>query len=247
MANYSYDGWPSPALAPSVRPSVNKTPGQTPLTGVLILWPFQQVRQLANIDRDTPRLIARQAAHYPVSAGLILEINVGECLTMRVADAEAFGGFVYLPGCGEAAGMICHCGQSIVAIPHSRCNDTGSPSLAHRSVDQGFRQQCPLVCCTSRNAAWDSGVDLGLWHGQKACSSRRVWRCRNASRFRWFVFATDPDHACGKLSRIRLPMLCYAEAVAFRFAQGFSALLTEIPAADMPARQTMFGHRQHRR
>ena len=151
----------------------------------LILRSLQQVRQLRDIDRDAPRLIACQASH---RRRLVFVIDVGKRLSVGIADDEALGAFVDCQGSGKRPGLSLQ--TSIVAIPHSPCIDTGSPSLARRLVDQGFRQLCPLVCCTSRNAAWDSVVHLGLWHGQKACSSRRAAaRSRwNASRFFWLVW-----------------------------------------------------------
>jgi hypothetical protein len=57
-------------------------------------WRFQ---------RDPARLIARKPIHCHAASGLVLVINVGECLTLSIPNAEAFGGLVDLPGRRECA------------------------------------------------------------------------------------------------------------------------------------------------
>jgi hypothetical protein len=54
--------------------------------------------------RHSPRsFVLRQSAHSHSPSGLILEIHVGEGLSIPVADAEAFGGFIDLPRWCEGA------------------------------------------------------------------------------------------------------------------------------------------------
>jgi hypothetical protein len=54
----------------------------------------QQLWQPRDVDGDAPRLIAREPAHSHAPAGLVLVIDLGERLTLGVANAEAFGGRV---------------------------------------------------------------------------------------------------------------------------------------------------------
>ena len=49
----------------------------------------KQLRQLRDIDRNPPRLIFAQQFGGRAPAGLILEIYVGELLTVVVADNKA--------------------------------------------------------------------------------------------------------------------------------------------------------------
>ena len=49
----------------------------------------KQLRQLGDVHRNAPRLIARQQFAGGSSAGLVLAINEGKCLPIVVADNEA--------------------------------------------------------------------------------------------------------------------------------------------------------------
>jgi hypothetical protein len=60
----------------------------------LFLRPFQQLRQLRDVERDAPGFIACKAVHRHASAGLVLEIDVGERLAAGVPNAEALSGRV---------------------------------------------------------------------------------------------------------------------------------------------------------
>jgi hypothetical protein len=59
----------------------------------------QQPRQLGDVHSNAPRFIARQQFAGGASAGLVLAIDEGECLTVVVADDEARRGLF-----DEAAG-----------------------------------------------------------------------------------------------------------------------------------------------
>jgi hypothetical protein len=65
----------------------------------------QHIRQLCNVDRDPPRLVACEPVHYITAALFVLEIDVRERLPIGVTDAEALGGLVDGPGRREAAGV----------------------------------------------------------------------------------------------------------------------------------------------
>jgi hypothetical protein len=59
---------------------------------------LQQVRQFSNIHRNPPRLIPRQQFRRRSSPRLILEIDIGERLTVMVVDNKAGGLFLDRPG-----------------------------------------------------------------------------------------------------------------------------------------------------
>jgi hypothetical protein len=63
----------------------------------LILWSSQQVWKPGNVDSDPPCLVARQPVHGHTSAGLVLEVDVGERLSLGVAYAERLAAFIKLP------------------------------------------------------------------------------------------------------------------------------------------------------
>ena len=59
-----------------------------------ILRPLQQLRQLGDVASDATRLIAREPLHRHAATLPVFEIDIGDRLTIGVADAEAFGGLV---------------------------------------------------------------------------------------------------------------------------------------------------------
>ena len=54
----------------------------------LILRPFQQPRQLRNIGRDPAGLVAREQIGGRATAGVLLEVDVGERVAFAVLDYE---------------------------------------------------------------------------------------------------------------------------------------------------------------
>ena len=73
--------------------------------GQLILRPLHQPRQLRDIRRNAPRLIACEQVRSRPPSGLGLEIYVSQRLTVVVADDEAGSVVLFdIPGRREAAG-----------------------------------------------------------------------------------------------------------------------------------------------
>jgi hypothetical protein len=73
----------------------------------------QQLRQLGDVGRDAPRIVAGEELGRRSPSRLVLEIDVGECLPIVVADDEARVGLLDGPGRREAARQI-----AIIEIGH---------------------------------------------------------------------------------------------------------------------------------
>ncbi len=76
----------------------------------------QQLRQLGEVRRDPPRLVAREQLSRRSSARLVLEIDVGERLPASVAHDEAIRGFLRLTRAAGTGGRP----MSLPRIPRWR-------------------------------------------------------------------------------------------------------------------------------
>src|SRR6185437_5817922 len=71
-----------------------------------VAWWSQQLRQLGDVDGDTPRLFAGHQVRRRAPAGLVLEIDVGERVALSVPDdvavlTELHVGVIDGPGGGK--------------------------------------------------------------------------------------------------------------------------------------------------
>jgi hypothetical protein len=81
----------------------------TQVKRALRLSPPQQLWQLGEVRRHPPGLVAGEEVRRRATAGLVLEVDVGERLPVGIADDEAGVGFLSGPGRREAA---CGCSRS---------------------------------------------------------------------------------------------------------------------------------------
>jgi hypothetical protein len=67
-------------------------------------WPFHQLRQLSDIRRDPPCLVACEQLGCGPSSGLGFEIHISQCHPVIVADDEAAAIVLFdVPGRRESA------------------------------------------------------------------------------------------------------------------------------------------------
>jgi len=75
---------PGPPLQSSATRLGTARTGRDVYSGVnRSVWPFQRFWQLDDIDGDPPSLIAREQSGSPSPAGLVLTIDIRQCLRYR--------------------------------------------------------------------------------------------------------------------------------------------------------------------
>jgi hypothetical protein len=80
----------------------------------------QQLRQLGDIRRDPPRLILTEQLGCRSSPRLVLEINIGELLSVVIADDKTGGLFLDRPRRRKAAGLLAVLFNPLIPIYLSR-------------------------------------------------------------------------------------------------------------------------------
>jgi hypothetical protein len=71
-----------------------------------------QLRQLGDVGGDAPGLVAGEQVRRRATSPLILEVDVGECLPVGVADDEAGVGLLDGPGRREARRSVITLGNA---------------------------------------------------------------------------------------------------------------------------------------
>ena len=89
------------------------------------LRPLQQPRQLGDVDGNPPRHVAREPMHYSTAAFSSSKFTY---LPIGVADAEAFGRLMDLPGGGKRRGsvIVSYSAAAAATVPASASAAEGS-------------------------------------------------------------------------------------------------------------------------